>query len=278
MYCKHCGKEIADDSKFCQHCGGKLYSFLPTESAADSKQSTDGVEIVSVPTEEPNKEENPSVTSKLFQKLGIICGIAFLAVILLGILAAIRRLSHDYIGDDFLLRGLVEVTIYVVPLILIIFFWRKWRTISIDAKYFILAIIVIIAIGIAGHCISSNNHSKVTVEQKREIIKKQILSRLPIDIDEKMSWTNLKMESDSIDFEYLIDDPLLEFDMKTLDSYQEKFISQLILTTNAAFVEQCINDRTKLNFHIISQWDYSKHEDLSLIGVELEYVYKKVSP
>ncbi len=24
MYCKHCGKEIADDSKFCQHCGGIL--------------------------------------------------------------------------------------------------------------------------------------------------------------------------------------------------------------------------------------------------------------
>ena len=23
MYCKHCGKVIADDSKFCQHCGGK---------------------------------------------------------------------------------------------------------------------------------------------------------------------------------------------------------------------------------------------------------------
>lgn len=23
MYCKHCGKVIADDSKFCQHCGGE---------------------------------------------------------------------------------------------------------------------------------------------------------------------------------------------------------------------------------------------------------------
>ena len=22
MYCKHCGREIADDSKFCRHCGG----------------------------------------------------------------------------------------------------------------------------------------------------------------------------------------------------------------------------------------------------------------
>lgn len=24
MYCKHCGKVIADDSKFCQHCGGRI--------------------------------------------------------------------------------------------------------------------------------------------------------------------------------------------------------------------------------------------------------------
>ena len=24
MYCKHCGKEIADDSVFCQYCGGQL--------------------------------------------------------------------------------------------------------------------------------------------------------------------------------------------------------------------------------------------------------------
>ncbi len=26
MYCKHCGKEIADDSVFCQYCGEKLIS------------------------------------------------------------------------------------------------------------------------------------------------------------------------------------------------------------------------------------------------------------
>lgn len=24
MYCKGCGKEVADDSKYCQHCGIKL--------------------------------------------------------------------------------------------------------------------------------------------------------------------------------------------------------------------------------------------------------------
>lgn len=26
MYCKHCGKEIADDSKFCQYCGNQQVS------------------------------------------------------------------------------------------------------------------------------------------------------------------------------------------------------------------------------------------------------------
>lgn len=28
MYCKHCGKEIADDSRFCQHCGGSQSDIL----------------------------------------------------------------------------------------------------------------------------------------------------------------------------------------------------------------------------------------------------------
>ena len=43
MYCKHCGKKIADDSKFCQHCGGILEnkkvpaSFIPSNVPAQSK-------------------------------------------------------------------------------------------------------------------------------------------------------------------------------------------------------------------------------------------------
>ena len=26
MFCKHCGKQIADDSTFCQYCGGRQNS------------------------------------------------------------------------------------------------------------------------------------------------------------------------------------------------------------------------------------------------------------
>lgn len=28
MYCKHCGKQIADDSSFCQYCGEKVIDEL----------------------------------------------------------------------------------------------------------------------------------------------------------------------------------------------------------------------------------------------------------
>lgn len=31
MYCKHCGKEIADDAKFCQHCGGRQETVSVTD-------------------------------------------------------------------------------------------------------------------------------------------------------------------------------------------------------------------------------------------------------
>lgn len=35
MYCKHCGKEIADDSKYCQYCGGY--------QGQESKSSSNGL-------------------------------------------------------------------------------------------------------------------------------------------------------------------------------------------------------------------------------------------
>lgn len=49
MYCKHCGKEIADDSKFCQHCGkaqnGKIAYF---KGILDKKTLIELVAIVIV--------------------------------------------------------------------------------------------------------------------------------------------------------------------------------------------------------------------------------------
>lgn len=42
MYCKHCGKEITDDSLFCKYCGGK--QDVEVGKYKDSKKSTFGID------------------------------------------------------------------------------------------------------------------------------------------------------------------------------------------------------------------------------------------
>ena len=61
MYCKHCGKQIADDSSFCQYCGGKVLdeslsqessTILPANNDINSEESTSEIIIAT-------KEANP---------------------------------------------------------------------------------------------------------------------------------------------------------------------------------------------------------------------------
>ena len=113
--------------------------------------------------------------------------------------------------------------------------------------------------------------------KQEETVIKHINTILPIDIDEKLSWVKTEYETDSIYFEYLIDDSSLDFEITVLDAYQEAFIKNLIMVTNKDFVEQMVKENKKLKFRIISQWNYSKQLDMSLIGLELDYVLKKVN-
>ena len=46
MYCKHCGKEISDDSKFCRYCGGNLVEEQVEEGTIVSKTNETETEIV----------------------------------------------------------------------------------------------------------------------------------------------------------------------------------------------------------------------------------------
>lgn len=59
MYCKHCGKEIADDSKFCQHCGGSQSTEIPIPKV-DSEQKTETKKVskvIEIPTIKTNFSE-----------------------------------------------------------------------------------------------------------------------------------------------------------------------------------------------------------------------------
>lgn len=49
MYCKHCGKQITDDSKFCRYCGGSQEDSFKTSSTDVSSESPIKEKVVEIP-------------------------------------------------------------------------------------------------------------------------------------------------------------------------------------------------------------------------------------
>lgn len=126
MYCKHCGKEIADDSKFCQHCGGKIDDTISTNQG--------------LPKEDANelKTSNVNPSSNKWLKWGIIYAIYVVLNVLLLISGKESSAATDYFwpfGDAHLLwheplnptnYDFTELIVYVFLIPLCIFGWYKF--------------------------------------------------------------------------------------------------------------------------------------------------------
>ena len=85
MYCLHCGAEIADNSKFCVQCGGKI------EPAPAGEIGTTPVKEMDTTSEEKIKEVPDPVASTLnrppnAKKIAMIAGVTAASVIFLGAL------------------------------------------------------------------------------------------------------------------------------------------------------------------------------------------------
>ena len=59
MYCKHCGKVIADDSKFCRYCGTNLVDVSLAEESSNVSQSNE----TKAETVEPSNDEVIEIAS-----------------------------------------------------------------------------------------------------------------------------------------------------------------------------------------------------------------------
>lgn len=60
MYCKNCGKEIADDSKFCQHCGTAQQQVQVNEPTPVVEQPKKKIKL-EVPTIETNLSDKAKI-------------------------------------------------------------------------------------------------------------------------------------------------------------------------------------------------------------------------
>lgn len=277
MYCRHCGKEIADDARICQHCGMLIAEDIPPQTSLKVNHDSSS----NMGTKEVDED---GVNSSITKYIGRICLYVIFLLVFFGIMEAINKLSRDLYGNSYLFYGAISSLGSIGLTFVIRYYIRKRKTISKDAKIFTIAVIVIILAYIFGKEASYiiaqrrlvESQKPLTEIEKEELAVGALASKLPIDIDEKTSWTKIVYETDSIYFEYLVDDSSLDYQIGLLDNYQEKFVTNLLIISNKQYIEDIIDKKKKLKFRIISQWDYSKYIDLSLAGVELEFVFKKV--
>ena len=109
MYCKHCGKEIADDSKFCQHCGGKQDGFVSVETVSNTesekKEVTSKVEF-----KHTFEKKEFSIFSSKYHKYWIIYVIwVFVNII-------IWNMGDGYVKHDFFDDRDGKPSAYLYPL------------------------------------------------------------------------------------------------------------------------------------------------------------------
>ena len=99
MYCKNCGKEIADDSKFCQHCGASLMSSEQREKKVEVELSNKDGEPIQVEVSKKKVDHSNTVANEIVGNLKMI-GIALIllaAYMLILVIVRQKDIKHyDY--------------------------------------------------------------------------------------------------------------------------------------------------------------------------------------
>lgn len=145
MYCKHCGKEIADDSKFCRYCGTDLSEHDPivsesTDNDADassdnvsnfiSSDETSSIEEcnkIDSSQQEDNEPKNESYNdNKIMNVLGVLSGIflwGIFAFFGLGLLVGGLCLVYMFIMMN--MPNGMGITIFIIILAIVVYFVVK---------------------------------------------------------------------------------------------------------------------------------------------------------
>lgn len=129
MYCKHCGKQIADDSRFCQHCGGNQDDTTTASSTEVYSDSQGKEKVVEIPTIKANFSD----TTKWWI---VGCGI-WLVINLYWLFAGNKSDSaseyfqpfSDKMDSEFSYYDITEFIVYVIGLPFIV-----WELVMLNKK------------------------------------------------------------------------------------------------------------------------------------------------
>ena len=131
MYCKHCGKEIADDSKFCQHCGGKQEdSFAsPTNNEVKSEEPKKQEKVIEIPIIKTNLSDNQKKWIGIYVAWALL---NFIFIFIKGTYDGSNRYFFPFQASgrntwDLEYYDFSEFLVYAILLPLIVFFIYKYK-------------------------------------------------------------------------------------------------------------------------------------------------------
>lgn len=102
MYCKHCGKEIADDSKFCRYCGNPQDSInedKPTEQivSKDNQSESPTIKVEVVTHKNSSEDRVKKVTLTVIKEIGLI--VLFVAIAFIAKVSTFQTINSQEIPE-----------------------------------------------------------------------------------------------------------------------------------------------------------------------------------
>ena len=118
----------------------------------------------------------------------------------------------------------------------------------------------------------------ISLDEQLKSAVKNTKSKLPMLIDEYLSWTDIKIVKNGIECVYLIDDANLDLYQIDLGVYKDEIASNLKQVTDKKFLELCMESEKSINFRLVSQWDESKNVNITFGSYEIgELIGKKAN-
>lgn len=109
----------------------------------------------------------------------------------------------------------------------------------------------------------------ISQDEQLKLVVKNTKSRLPVMIDEYLSWTNIKIVKNGIECVYLIDDSNIDLYQIDLGEYKEDIANNLKSIADKRFLELCVQTKKQVNFKLVSQWDKSKSVIITFGSLEI---------
>jgi hypothetical protein len=110
----------------------------------------------------------------------------------------------------------------------------------------------------------------ISLDEQLKLAVKNTKSKLPMLIDESLSWTNIKIVKNGVECVYLIDDANIDLYQIDLGKYKEEIANNLKSIADKRFLELCVQTKKQVNFKLVSQWDKSKSVNITFGSLEID--------